>query len=70
MQGHEEKIRSCIVELELQIGSLWVSLLLTESTKHCIKIQRALDDLMMESAVKKTELLQVADQFASIIGFN
>lgn len=68
VQGHEEKIWSRVVELESQIGSLWVSLLFPASQQRRDEIQSALDLLITELDSKRAELSTTSEQFASVIG--
>lgn len=68
VQGREEKIRSRVIELESQIGSLRVSLLFPASQQKTEEIQSALESMTNELAAKRAELSTTSEQFASVIG--
>ncbi|KAG6877176.1 hypothetical protein C0993_009644 [Termitomyces sp. T159_Od127] len=68
VQGREEKIRSRVIELKSQIGSLRISLLFPTEPQRKLEIQGLLDGLTAELDAKSTELTSASDHFASVIG--
>ncbi|KAH0586175.1 hypothetical protein H2248_007437 [Termitomyces sp. 'cryptogamus'] len=68
VQGREEKIRSRIVELESQIGSLRMSLLFPADQQRKEEIQGLLEGLMVEIEQKRQDLTVASNQLASVIG--